>query len=89
MRELGGSGISSEHFLKPIKIKKVKIGFSKNPKFTNIGDYWDDEIVVNITYLMYEFQDMLPTNFSEMKGIVGDLGDMKIPLKPDAKPVKQ
>ena len=23
-----------------------------------------------------------------MKGIVGDLGEMKIPLKPDAKPVK-
>jgi hypothetical protein len=24
-----------------------------------------------------------------MKGIVGELGEMKIPLKPDAKPVKQ
>ena len=24
-----------------------------------------------------------------MKGIVGDLGEMKIPLKPDARPVKQ
>ena len=29
------------------------------------------------------------TNFREMKGIVGDLGEMKIPLKPDARPVKQ
>ena len=28
-------------------------------------------------------------NFTEMKGIVGDLGEMKIPLKPDARPVKQ
>ena len=27
--------------------------------------------------------------FFEMKGILGDLGEMKIPLKPDAKPVKQ
>jgi hypothetical protein len=32
---------------------------------------------------------MFPTKFTEMKGILGDLGVMKIPLKPDAKPVKQ
>ena len=32
---------------------------------------------------------MFPTNFSKMKGITGDLGEMKIPLKPYAKPVKQ
>ena len=30
-----------------------------------------------------------PMNFSEMKGILGDIGEMKIPLKKDAKPVKQ
>ena len=29
------------------------------------------------------------TWFSEMKGILGDLGEMKIMLKPDAKPVRQ
>ena len=32
---------------------------------------------------------MFPTNFLEMKGIVDDMGEMKIPLKPDAKPIKQ
>ena len=42
-----------------------------------------------ITDLLHEFQDLFPTKFSEMKGILGDLGEMKIPLKPDAKPVKQ
>ena len=35
-----GSGISSDQFLKPLKIKKVNIGSPKNPKFANIGDYW-------------------------------------------------
>ena len=30
-----------------------------------------------------------PTKFSYMKGIIGDLGEMKIPLNLDAKPVKQ
>ena len=44
---------------------------------------------MNITDLLHEFQDLFPTKFSEIKGIVGDLGDMKTPLKPDAKLVKQ
>ena len=42
-----------------------------------------------ITDLLHEFQDLFPTKFSEMKGILGDLGEMKIPLKPDANPKKQ
>ena len=71
-----------------MKIKKVKIGSLENPNFTNIGDYWDEEIVAKIRDLLYEYQDMFPANFSKMKGIFGDLGEMKIQLKPDAKPVK-
>ena len=88
-REVEGSGISSEQFVKPLKIKKVNIGSEDNPKFSNIGDYWDEEIVAKITDLLHEFQDLFLTNLREMKGIVGDLGEMKIPLKPDARPVKQ
>ena len=81
-----GSDISSDQFLKPLKIKKVNIGSPKNPKFANIGDYWDEETVAKITDLLHEYQDIFPTIFSEMKGIVGNLGEMKIPLRPDAKP---
>ena len=44
---------------------------------------------MNITDLLHEYQHLFPTNFSEMKGIVSDLGEMKKPLKPNAKPVKQ
>ena len=61
----------------------------ENFKFANIEYYWDDKMVSKITDLLHEFQDLFPTNFSQMKGIVGYLGEMKIPLKPDAKPVKQ
>ena len=43
----------------------------------------------NIMNLLHEFQDLFPTTFSEMKGNLGDLGEMNIPLKPDAKPVRQ
>ena len=32
---------------------------------------------------------MFPTKFLEMNGIVGDLGEMKIPLNPNTKSVKQ
>ena len=42
-----------------------------------------------VTQLLHEYQDLFPMKFSEMKGILGDIGVIKIPLKPDAKPVKQ
>jgi len=42
----------------------------------------------NIFELLREYQDLLPTNFSELKGIIEDLGVMKIILKPDVKPIK-
>ena len=32
---------------------------------------------------------MFPTKFIEMKGILGDLGVIRIPLKKDVNPVKQ
>ena len=58
-------------------------------KFSNIGDYWDDETISKITKLLHEYQDLFPTKFLEMKGIIGDLGVMRIPLKADDKPSKK
>ena len=45
--------------------------------------------MAKITDLLHEFQDLFLMKLSEMKGILGDLGEIKIPLKPDAKPVRQ
>ena len=42
-----------------------------------------------ISDLLHEFQDIFHTNLSKIKGIVGDLGEMKTPFRPDAKTVKQ
>ena len=39
--------------------------------------------------MLQDYQDLFPTKFTEMRGIVGDLGVMRIPLKEDARPVKQ
>lgn len=46
-------------------------------------------MVDKITELLYEYQDLFPTKFTDLKGIIGDQGMMKITLKPNAKPVKQ
>ena len=50
-----GAAISTDQFLKPLKIKKVNIGSIENSKFANIGDHWDKETVGKITYLLHEF----------------------------------
>eukprot|EP00253_Pinus_taeda_P025447 PITA_25447 len=42
-----------------------------------------------VVELLCEYQDVFPTKFSNLKGIVGDLGVMKITLKMVAMPVKQ
>jgi hypothetical protein len=55
----------------------------------SIGDYWDEKIVKRITKLLREYSDLFPTTFTEMKGIVGELGEMKIILKPEVRPVMQ
>ena len=81
--------MSSEKLLIPLTIKGVNIGSSDNSKVANIDDYQDDENIGNITNLLHEFQDLFLVMFSEIKEIVGDLGEMKIPFNPYAKLVKQ
>jgi hypothetical protein len=55
----------------------------------SIGDYWDEQTLERITKLLREYNDLFPTTFTEMKGISGELGEMKIPLRSDARPIKQ
>ena len=83
-----GLGVEALEVTQPLKMQTVNIGSEENPKYATIGDYWDDEMVSKVTQLLQEYHDLFPTKFSEMKGILGDIGVIKIPLKPDAKPVK-
>ena len=53
-REVEGPYLESEVFDAPIKVKKVNIGTTDNPKMTSIGDYWDEQIVERITELLCE-----------------------------------
>ena len=54
-----------------------------------LGDYWDDAMVDKVTELLHEYQDLFPTKITDLKGIIGDLGIMRITLKLDVKPYKQ
>ena len=64
IRRVEGAAITSDQFLKPLKIKKVNIVSNENPKFSNIGYYWDDDTVGKITELLHEFRDLFTTKFS-------------------------
>ena len=54
-----------------------------------IGDYWDESTVESITKLLHKYSDLFPTTFTEMKGIAGELGEMKIPLRLEVRPIRQ
>jgi hypothetical protein len=43
----------------------------------SIRDYWYDQTVESITELLHEYNNLFPTTFTEMKGIVGELGEMR------------
>ena len=86
-RNVAAPDILTDSMNQPLNIWKVNIGSTENPKFANVGDYWDEETMAKIMDLLHEFQDLFVTRFSEMKGILEDLNEMKILLKQDAKPV--
>jgi hypothetical protein len=84
-----GPPIESEVIFVPIKLKKFNIRTTEQPKMTSIGDYWDEKIVESITGLLCEYSDLFHTTFTEMKGRAGELGEMKIPLRPEERPIRQ
>lgn len=43
-----------------------------------VGDYWDEETISQVVELLKEYKDIFPSVFLAMKGIAGDLREMKI-----------
>ncbi len=84
-REVKGPSIENPDITAPLKTKQVNIGTKVEPKFAKIRDYWDDMMVDKVAELLCEYQDLFPTKFTELKGIIGDRGIMNITLKLDAK----
>jgi hypothetical protein len=88
-RDVEGLGIELPFIGQSIKIKKVNIKTEETPNLTNFGDYWDAATTDKIIELLHEYQDLFLTKFTNMKGIKGPLGEMRIPLKLDVNLVKQ
>jgi hypothetical protein len=66
----------------------MNIGSEEHPKLASIRNYWDEQTMKNIHALLWEYEYLLLNIFSELKGIKGDIGEMKVELKPNAKTVK-
>jgi hypothetical protein len=47
-----------------------------------VGDYWDEQTSQEIQSLLWEYKDLFPKTFSELKGIKGVMGEINIELKP-------
>jgi len=88
-REIEVPKLDSTYDAAPLKIKKVNIGTIENPKIASIQYYWDNQIVERITKLLHEYSDLFPTKFLEMKGLAGELGEIKISLNLEAKLIRQ
>jgi len=84
-----GPQLENLDITEPLRTRQVNINTEVELKFAKIGDYWDDATVDKVAELIHEYHDLFPTKFSDLKGIIGDLGIMKITLKPDMKPMKQ
>ena len=88
-REVKGSKVANPDISEPLKTQQVNIRSEAKPNFKKICDYWDEDTVDKVAELRREYWDLFPTKFSDLKGIIEDLGVMKITLKLDAKPIKQ
>ena len=53
------------------------------------GDYWSEEQTTEIVNLLEEFQDVFTRDYKDLKGLVHEMDEMKIDIKPDAWPIKK
>jgi hypothetical protein len=47
-----------------------------------VGYYWDEKTSQEIQILLRDYEELFPKTFSELKGIKGVMGEMKVELKP-------
>ena len=66
-----------------VKTKEVDISNDDQPKIAKIGDYWNEQQTTEIVNLLREFQDVFVRDYKDLKGLVQEMGEMKIDTKPD------
>ena len=72
-----------------LKTKEIDIYNDNRLKMARNGDYWSEEQTTEIVDLLKEFQDVFVQDYKDLKGLVAEMGEMKIDIKPDARPVKK
>ena len=72
-----------------MKIKEVDISNDDRPKIAKIGDYWTEAQTTEIVNLLKDFQDVFVADYKDLKGLVHEMGEMKIDINPDVRPVKK
>ena len=87
-RDIQESPAGEASHLLLMKLRNQYIGIEDKPKMASVGDYWDEQKTKDIFDLLQEYQDLFPSLVAELKGVKGDIGEMKIVLKPDTHPVK-
>lgn len=79
-REVQGPLIEDPNITALVKTKQVNIGTEAEPKYVMLGNYWDDAMVDKVVELFCKYQDLFLTKIADLKGIIGDLGMMRITL---------
>ena len=69
--------------------KESDISNEVRPKMAKIGNYWSEEQTTEIVNLLKEFQDVFTRDYKYLKGLVHEMGEMKIDIKPDVQPVNK
>ena len=54
-----------------------------------IKDYWSEQQTRKIVNLLKEYQDVFARDYKDLKGLVEEMGEMKINLLHEATPVKK
>lgn len=72
-----------------IKTKEVKILANHQPKLAKIEDYWSEEQKKKIVNLLRGYHDVFARDYKDLKGIVQEMGEMKITFLPNANLVKK
>ena len=66
-----------------VKTREFDISNNDRTKMANIGDYWSEEQTIEIVNLLKDFQDVFSRDYKDLKGLVHEMGEMKINIKPD------
>ena len=65
-----------------VKTREFNISNDDQPKMAKIGDHWSEEQTTEIMNLLKEFQDVFARDYKDLKGLVHEMGEMKIDIKP-------